>query len=403
MHDATLAAAAGPTVKAAELTKRFPLFHRRRDRLLALLGADGTVAHKTALDRVSLEVGAGEAFGIVGENGSGKSTLLRLVAGITRPDGGTLEATQPVSAILELGLGFHPEFTGRENALLYGSMIGVPERAMADRLDDVLAFADIGEYADQPVRTYSSGMVARLAFAAATHVEPAVLAVDEALAVGDGAFQKKCVERMIAFKKEGRTVLFCSHSMYLVMSFCERAVWLRHGRVEAIGDVLDVIPAYERYLYKRGQETMVARDGAGRPVAQILNLALRDREGRESSALLPGADYTLEAEIELLGAEEGVHLGVAFERAGGEMLGGFTTLLDGFDPLEGWRRWSLRVRLPHQPFSSGQVEVVLYVLDRTGLLPLAQSRLGPLPILNPVPSPVVITPFHEWEWRPLER
>ncbi|MFI5167238.1 MAG: polysaccharide ABC transporter ATP-binding protein [Thermoanaerobaculales bacterium] len=396
------AASRSHTVEAVELTKRYPLFHRRRDRLFAFLGATGSVAAKTALDRVSLEVSAGEAFGIVGENGSGKSTLLRLVAGITRPDGGTLAVTQPVSAILELGLGFHPEFTGRENAMLYGSMVGVPERSMADRLEDVLAFADIGEYADQPVRTYSSGMMARLAFAVATNVEPAVLAVDEALAVGDGAFQKKCVDRMVGFKREGRTVLFCSHSMYLVASFCARAVWLRHGRVEAIGDTQAVIPAYEQYLYKRGQESMVSRDIAGRPVVQIQDFVLRCGDGALATALQPGADYTLEAQLELLGEEDAIHLGVAFERVGGEMIGGFTTLMDGLGPLEGHSRWSVRVRLPRQPFSSGQVEVVLYVLDRTGLLPMGQARLGPLPILSPVPTPVAVTPFHEWEWHPLE-
>ena len=401
MQDAAPAAPQSPTVKAVGLTKRYPLFHRRRDRLFALLGADGGLAFKTALEQVSLEVGAGEAFGIVGENGSGKSTLLRLVAGITRPDGGTLEVAQPVSAILELGLGFHPEFTGRENALLYGSMIGVPETAMADRLDDVLAFADIGEYADQPVRTYSSGMIARLAFAAATHVEPTVLAVDEALAVGDGAFQKKCVDRMVGFRKEGRTVLFCSHSMYTVMSFCTRAVWLRHGRAEAIGETHEVIPAYEKYLYKRGQESMVSRDPVGHPIVQIHGLVLRDREGREAMALEPCGDYTLEAGIELLEASDAIHLGVAFERPGGEIIGGFTTVQDRLGPLSGSKRWALRVKLPRQPISIGPIEVVLYLFDHTGLLPLAQARFGPLPILNPVPLPVVVTPYHEWEWHPL--
>jgi lipopolysaccharide transport system ATP-binding protein len=389
-------------VRVERVSKRYPLFQRRRDRLMAFLGATRNIASKTALDEVSLAVGVGEAFGIVGENGSGKSTLLRLIAGISRADGGTLSVVQPVSAILELGLGFHPDFTGRENALLYGTMIGVPDAAMEDRLDDVLAFADIGEYVDQPVRTYSSGMIARLAFAVATHADPAVLVVDEALAVGDGAFQKKCVDRMVAFKANAGTVLFCSHSMYLVASFCERVVWLRHGRVEALGKADEVIPAYEQYLYRRGQERLVSGDLAGRPLAQIRGLALLGADGGATAAIRPGADYTLVAEIELLGAEDGVHLGVGFERAGGELLGGFTTMLDGVGPLAGGTRWSLRVRLPHQPFSRDQLEVALYVLDRAGLIPLAQARLGPLPVLNAGPAPVAVTPFHEWEWSPLE-
>ena len=389
-------------VEATDLTKRYPLFHRRRDRVLALLGATNRIPAMTALDRVSLRVQTGEALGVIGENGSGKSTLLRLIAGISQPDGGNLVVAQPVSAILELGLGFHPEFTGRENALLYGSMIGVPEAAMEDRIEDVLAFAGLGEYAEEPIRTYSSGMVARLAFAVATHVEPAVLAVDEALAVGDGAFQKKCVDRMVRFKGEGRSVLFCSHSMYLVASFCERAVWLRQGRVEAIGEPNQVIPLYDLYLRRKTEEGTRQVDTSGRPVASVRTLALRNVDGTPSTALAPGADYVLEGEIELLDPGQGVHLGVAFDAPSGECLGGFTTLFDGLEPLRGYHRWAVRVHLPGLPFSRGQVEIALFVLDQTGLLPLTQSRLAPLPVVNPLPSPGAITPAHRWDWGPLE-
>jgi ABC-type polysaccharide/polyol phosphate transport system ATPase subunit len=184
-----------------------------------------------------------------------------VVAGITRPDAGSVEVAAPISAILELGLGFHPEFSGRENALLYGAVIGVPERVMRERLADVLAFAELGEFIDQPLRTYSSGMTARLAFAVATHVDPNVLLVDEALAVGDIAFQKKCVDRMARFLADRRTVLFCSHAMYLVTSFCQRAVWLRDGQVAAAGDVHAVVSAYEEYLVTRGSTCSTATTG----------------------------------------------------------------------------------------------------------------------------------------------
>jgi homopolymeric O-antigen transport system ATP-binding protein len=387
-----------PALEAVELTKRYPLFFRRRDRALAFLGATRRLAYKTALDRVSLAARAGEAVGIIGENGSGKTTLLRLVAGISRPDGGSMSVSQPVSAILELGLGFHSEFTGRENALLYGSVVGIPEGVMRDRLAEVLAFADLGEYVDQPVRTYSSGMVARLAFAVATHVEPAVLVVDEALAVGDGAFQKKCVARMVRFKEEGRTVLFCSHSMYLVASFCEKVAWLRNGRLEDIGEPNQVIPGYERYLRKRVLEAAHPADACGRTMARVEALALRDAAGSPASVLTPGADYTLEAVVETLDPGEAIHLGIAVDDIGGECLAGFTTLIDGLPPLAGHRRWRVRVHLPQQPFSRGQVELALFVLDATGLIPYAQRRLGPLAVENALPSPGPITPPHRWEW-----
>jgi ABC-type polysaccharide/polyol phosphate transport system ATPase subunit len=387
-----------PALQAVELTKRYPLFFRRRDRALAFLGATRRLAYKTALDRVSLAAAAGEAVGIIGENGSGKTTLLRLVAGISRPDGGSMSVTQPVSAILELGLGFHSEFTGRENALLYGSVVGIPEGMMRERLAEVLAFADLGEYVDQPVRTYSSGMIARLAFAVATHVEPAVLVVDEALAVGDGAFQKKCVARMVRFKEEARTVLFCSHSMYLVASFCEKVAWLRNGRLEDVGEPNQVIPGYERYLRRRVLESAHPADAAGRTMARVEGLTLRDAGGSPVAVLTPGADYTLEAVVETLEPGEAIHLGVAVDDAGGECLAGFTTLIDGFPPLSGHRRWRVRVHLPQQPFSRGQLEVALFVLDATGLVPYAHSRLGPVPVDNAHPSPGPITPAHSWEW-----
>jgi len=389
---------AAPSLEAVELTKRYPLFFRRRDRAMAFLGATRRLAYKTALDRVSLRAFPGQAVGIIGENGSGKTTLLRLAVGISRPDGGTMTVTQPVSGILELGVGFHPEFTGRENALLYGAIVGIPERVMRERVDDVLAFADLGEYVNQPVRTYSSGMVARLAFAVATHVEPAVLVVDEALAVGDGAFQKKCVARMIRFKEDGRTVLFCSHSMYLVASFCEHVVWLRNGRVEAFGEPNMVIPAYEVYLHKRGLESAHPVDTSGVAMARVHGLVLRDGSGAPATSLTPGQDYALEAEVEVLDPSDAIHLGVAVDDVGGQCLAGFTTLLDGLPPLQGHSRWRVRLRLPRQPFSRGQLEVALFVLDSTGLVPYTQSRLGPYPVNNALPSPGPVTPSHSWEW-----
>lgn len=354
------------TVEARGVVKRYPLFSRRRDRALAFLGRSAGLAHKTALAGVDVDARAGEAVGVIGENGSGKTTLLRVLAGITTPDAGTVRVTEPVSAILELGLGFHPEFTGRQNALLYGELIGVPAGEMQRRLDDVLAFADIGEFVDLPLRTYSSGMSARLAFAVATNVEPQVLVVDEALAVGDGAFQKKCVDRMVRFKAEGRTVLFCSHSMYLVASFCERAVWLANGRVRAAGATRDVIYAYEEHL--RHREERVAEPGAPMAPPERKLAWLRSVEPRVTGASIePGEPVAVEVGIERATPGLPLHLGVSFENGAGVVITAFFTLWDGMEPLVGEGAETVTLEVPASPFARGDLDVIAYLFDASGL------------------------------------
>ena len=365
-----------PSMEAIDLTKRYPMFFRRRDRALALLGATKRLAYKTALDRVTLRAYPGEALGIIGENGSGKSTLLRLVAGISHPDGGSLRVAKPVSAILELGVGFHPEFTGRDNALLYGAVVGVPERVMKERVEDVLAFADLGEYVDQPVRTYSSGMVARLAFAVATHVEPTVLAVDEALAVGDGAFQKKCIDRMVRFKEEGRTVLFCSHAMYLVTSFCQRAVWLHEGRVRAAGDARGVVEEYETFLMQRSKRQLDRPDvptveprlqPTGKRLGRVRSLRVLGLDGHQASTLSPGDGLEVEMEVESLERATEYHVGVALDSQDGRCLFGATTQWDGLAPLTGCARYLVRLKVPTLPVATGCYSVSCFLLDQNGL------------------------------------
>jgi lipopolysaccharide transport system ATP-binding protein len=371
---ADAACAAAPTVEVRGVVKRYPLFSRRRDRALALLGRNAGLAFKTALAGVDLEAGPGEAVGIIGENGSGKTTLLRVVAGISAPDAGSCRVAEPVAAILELGLGFHPEFTGRQNALLYGELIGVPAEQMRRRLPEVLAFADIGEFVDLPLRTYSSGMSARLAFAVATNVEPRVLVVDEALAVGDGAFQKKCVDRMVRFKEEGRTVLFCSHSMYLVASFCERALWLAGGRVRASGPARDVIYAYEEHLRQREQRP--ASSGQPLPPPERKLAWLRSVTVSPSGAPVePGQEVAIELAIERGQPELPLHAGVAFENADGVVITAFFTLWDGDRPLSAVGGETVIVTVPSSPFARGELDVIAYLFDASGLHLMDTVRL----------------------------
>ncbi|MCS6289932.1 MAG: ABC transporter ATP-binding protein [Nitrospira sp.] len=207
-----------------------------------------------AVENVSFEVKKGETLGIIGRNGSGKSTLLQLIVGTLSPTGGTIEIDGRVAALLELGAGFHPEFTGRENVFLNASLLGLSRADIDAQLDDMLAFADIGASIDQPVKTYSSGMVVRLAFAVMAHVKADILVIDEALAVGDAFFVQKCIRFLRAFMERG-TVLFVSHDSAAVLSLCRKALWLEHGRIAGIGEAKTVCDGYlhEAYAVNRGE------------------------------------------------------------------------------------------------------------------------------------------------------
>jgi ABC-type polysaccharide/polyol phosphate transport system ATPase subunit len=197
-----------------------------------------------ALSDISLEIRAGETVGVIGRNGAGKSTLLRLIARIIRPTAGRVVVTGTIAPLLELGLGLHGELTGRENVLLQGALLGFSRSEMKHRMDRIIAFAELEEFIDAPIRTYSTGMTARLAFSVATDVDPDILIVDEALAVGDERFQIKCHDRMEAFRQEGKTVLLVSHSMAQVRNNCRRAVWIHEGRIRRDGEAGEVTEAY---------------------------------------------------------------------------------------------------------------------------------------------------------------
>ncbi len=198
-----------------------------------------------ALHGVTLDVYQGEILGIVGRNGAGKSTLLKVVSRILRPTRGRIRVKGSVAPLLELGAGFHPELTGRENIFLNGTLLGHSQREIEERFDEILAFAEIEEFIGAPLRTYSTGMVARLGFAVATAWEPDILIVDEILSVGDEAFRRKCAARMATFQSRGTTILLVSHSATMVEAMCHRAIWLDHGIVKALGPAAEVVRAYQ--------------------------------------------------------------------------------------------------------------------------------------------------------------
>lgn len=232
------------------LNKVYNLYDKPIDRLKEVLSPTHKCYHREhyALNDINLEIKKGESVGIVGKNGSGKSTLLKIITGVLNPTSGEMNVQGKISALLELGAGFNPEYTGIENIYLNGTMMGYSKAEMDEKVDDIIAFADIGDFINQPVKTYSSGMFARLAFAVSINVEPEILIVDETLSVGDTRFQIKCMDKMKEMMEGGTTVLFVSHDINAIRRFCTKCVWINEGRLKEIGSVNTVSDHYMDFL-----------------------------------------------------------------------------------------------------------------------------------------------------------
>lgn len=241
-----------PAIRVVDATKCFLMYEKPHHRLV-----DGLLRERRhgrefwAIQSVSFDVFPGETLGIIGRNGAGKSTLLQMITGVLQLTSGTIEVAGKVAALLELGAGFNPDFTGRENARLNAAILGLSPRVIDERIESIIEFSELREFIDQPVKTYSSGMYVRLAFSVAIHVEPTVLVVDEALAVGDARFQAKCMDRIRKMKAAGTTILFVSHDVAAVRLLCDRALWLERGRVRMLGEVLQVTSQYMEALFEQ--------------------------------------------------------------------------------------------------------------------------------------------------------
>lgn len=235
---------------AIQIEQVSKLFYKQEQRtfkefLPALFAGKKTVEWFWALDHIDLNIKKGESIGIIGPNGSGKSTLLKLIAGVSKPTQGKLEIHGRVAPLIELGAGFHPELTGKENVYLNGVILGMKRKEIDQKYKDIVNFAGIWDYIDQPIKHYSSGMYMRLAFAIAVHVNPEILIVDEILAVGDDAFQKKCFAKMEEFKKNGVTIIFVSHNLSQIRNFCDRTAYIKFGKLIADGETKQVCNKYE--------------------------------------------------------------------------------------------------------------------------------------------------------------
>ena len=253
-----------------------------------------------ALQNVTVSVPSGQTLGVIGRNGSGKSTLLKLVAGITKPTTGSVSVKGRISALIELGAGFHPEISGRENVFINGIMLGLTKREITRRFDEIVEFAELQDFIDAPVKTYSSGMYMRLGFAVAIHVDPDVLLVDEVLAVGDEGFTHKCLDKFADFKRRGKTILLVTHSLGLVEKFCDEALWMDAGRTKLQGDPKRVVGAYITDVEKSEEQHLAAADAKAKVAAAVVS------PDEPATAVLPDTPIeTAEAPADMFRATEG--------------------------------------------------------------------------------------------------
>src|SRR5512140_833873 len=354
-----------------DLTKVYRLYPSPGHRLVEILTGRRRHAEVRALDSVSGEVPRGTVIGLIGENGSGKSTLLKILAGTTEATAGQVARSGRIASILELGSSFHPEVTGRRNVVLQAALMGLTRNEVEAAVPEVEAFAELGEFFDRPVKTYSSGMAMRLAFAAATAVLPDTVILDEALAVGDGHFQKKCVDRIFDLKKSGRTILFCSHAMYYVSTLCDRVIWLNAGQVAGEGYAQDVVLEYERFL-SRKEGTNHREAKAPGPLAadkhgRFLGIRLVGEDGQERGSFAPREPWAIELRFQGDDPARSFHLHASVGTRDQVTCFAVDSRLDGAGPFSGKTEYAVRVRLPSLPLAKGEFVINAYLIDDKAL------------------------------------
>jgi lipopolysaccharide transport system ATP-binding protein len=423
---ASIDAAPDAVLKVQGLGKRYRLFASPRDRLASLLGfADRSKAH-WALRDVDFELVRGQCLGVIGDNGAGKSTLLKLLAGTLQPSHGQLTRQGRVTAILELGAGFHPDFTGRDNLVFGGSFIGLSQADMLRLSEEIIEFSELGEAIDRPVKTYSSGMVVRLAFALVTAVQPEVLIIDEALAVGDQSFQKKCVQRIETFRRNGCTILFCSHSLYHVRHLCNVALWLDAGQVKAFGETEAVLGSYETHVRARDKalklgstapveaqtpttgveltgttaESVAAPTASADGAAAIVSVHIADLGedlGNGEPPVLASRNLVVTVTARVP-SNERPNMAVMLEQSHGVGITSVATHADGFAPVRGADKlWRATLTFTDLPLHTGEYVVSAYLFDSQGLVVYEQwYHYLHFKFVNPSLTPGLVRLPHFW-------
>ena len=384
-------------IRVTGLSKTYRLYDRPFDRVKEFLLRRKLHHEVRGIADVNFTLPRGSTLGIIGSNGAGKSTLLKVLSGTTLPTAGQFELSGRVASLLELGTGFYPGFSGRQNIVLNGIVNNHSKAEIEAKVEEIIEFSELGKFIDQPMRTYSSGMVMRLGFSVATAIDPDVLIIDEILAVGDLHFQKRCVDKIVSFKSAGKTILFCSHSMFHVEEICERAIWIRDGRVEQDAASRDVVLAYSNF--ERGRRstysmlsnaevtealrtTATAEHRTGElggadevslppqdAMPVILGARLRDPhtgELLERAQLLK--DLVVEIDYELPGdLADGVTVGFAIHRLDQIMICGIGSNLSGFKAPATRGRWRVQVAVNRMPLLAAEYSLTAYLTDAHAL------------------------------------
>jgi ABC-type polysaccharide/polyol phosphate transport system ATPase subunit len=361
--------------------KRYRIYRRRETTLKSTIirGRRGVYDEFAALDGVSFEIPHGQAVGIVGRNGAGKSTLLKLLARIIEPDAGSITIDGRVSALLEVGAGFHPEYTAIENIYLSGAIYGISRKELAGRVDEIIAFAELERFADNPVKTYSSGMFARLGFAIAVNVDPDVLLVDEVLAVGDQSFQARCIDRMLEFRNAGKTLVLVTHDLGAVESFCERAIWIDKGLVREdalphhvirayVADVNQQDEAQSRAARERGSEVAPHRPTHESHPVHLTSMSFTSSDGDEREVFHTGEPMRVRISYTAQEAQPDPICEFDIERHDGTLVSSASTRVSGFtlpaiEAGDGWFEW----QLDSLTLTPGTYYFTPRILERTGM------------------------------------
>lgn len=355
-----------PRISVENLNKEYRIYSNPQDRLLELITRKSRHQVFKVLNDISFAVADGKSFGIIGNNGAGKSTLLKMLVGTLQPTSGTIHTQGQVAALLELGAGFHPEFTGRRNIYLNAALLGVSDENIVELENDIIEFSGLGDFIDRPVKTYSSGMYVRLAFSIATMVRPDILVIDEALSVGDMAFQKKCVQRMNKFRADEKTMVFCSHSMFHIQELCDTAIWIHEGHIREIGDSDKVVADYEDFCNSSKTFNTIREDVPDTPEGRatsteeaeiqdckINSVSVLTLEGEEVTEVVPLSTLVLKMEVEVLVESMEGHFGFAFMRSAEEPIASFLT--PNFEGIN------------HGPFHKGEILTITLVVENISM------------------------------------
>jgi len=378
-------------LRVRNLSKVYRIYDNPIDRLKEFFVKGKRHTDFVALGDVSFSVKESETLGIIGDNGAGKSTLLRLIAGALSPTSGEIELDGNVLALLELGVGFHPEFTGRENIFFYGEMLGYPRSFINSKYDEIVEFSELGAFIDRALLTYSTGMQMRLAFSLVSSLEPDILIVDEALSVGDLHFQKKCIDRITNFKKSGKTIIFCSHSTYHISILCDKVMWLKDGKIEMYGETTKVIPAYD--FYQTEKDNVAQNDSdlkAKVPViikeVQLLNrLPVQRGDDLKVSILLESKSESIRYHVNF-SLKIDSHWGVYFTG----------TNYMGIEPLQGKRK-KILITFPKIPILGGFYYIVIRVFDDNGFVLFHEKVLPPFEVVKDSSDRGVCYLENHWE------